>query len=229
MDTLTVLTTVIISKCTFRSNILLCTHIYIYIIKNKQNPHWKIKPSKLHENKHFFYLAATYLELLFLQNPISRKWDVISSFLEQSLVHLRTVWTWVSDISLSYLTTVSELVSFSGMWKLQWCLHTPVRGLHCHLSSSSLFCCIFNHLGDGYSNVPTNWLNACHFRSCWSHVSDNHSLVSSSLQPIDSSLPGSCVYGTLQARILECVAISFSITLITIMKFYQDCIVKTLS
>ena len=27
-------------------------------------------------------------------------------------------------------------------------------------------CCIFNHLGDGYSDFPTNWLNVCLFRSC---------------------------------------------------------------
>ena len=34
----------------------------------------------------------------------------------------------------------------------------------------------------------------------------NHSVVSDSMQPIDYSLPGSFVYGILQARILEWVA-----------------------
>lgn len=48
-------------------------NIYIYFIKNKQNPHWKIKPSNLNENKHFFYLVATYLELLFFRNTFFSK------------------------------------------------------------------------------------------------------------------------------------------------------------
>ena len=39
------------------------------------------------------------------------------------------------------------------------------QGLHCHLSSYLLFCYIFNHLGDGYSDFPTNWLNVCLSRS----------------------------------------------------------------
>ena len=34
----------------------------------------------------------------------------------------------------------------------------------------------------------------------------NHSVVSDFMQPIDDSLPGSAVYGILQARILEWVA-----------------------
>ena len=113
------------------------------------------------------YLAAAYLELLLLQNTFfSRKWYVFSSsFLEQSLVLFRIVWNWGPGISLSCLTTASELLSFWVMWKLQLCLQTAVRGLHCHLSSSLLFCCIFNHLGDGYSDFLTNWLNVCLSRS----------------------------------------------------------------
>ena len=112
------------------------------------------------------YLAAAYLELLLLQNTFfSRKWDVFSFFLEQSLVLFRIVWNWGPGISLSCLTTASELLSFWVMWKLQLCPQTAVRGLHCHLSSSLLFCCVFNHLGDGYSNFPTHWLNVCLSRS----------------------------------------------------------------
>ena len=38
----------------------------------------------------------------------------------------------------------------------------------------------------------------------------SRSVVFYSLQPMDSSPPGSSVHGILQARILECVAISFS-------------------
>ena len=38
----------------------------------------------------------------------------------------------------------------------------------------------------------------------------SHSVVSDSLQPMDCSPPGSSVHAILQARILECVAISFS-------------------
>ena len=37
-----------------------------------------------------------------------------------------------------------------------------------------------------------------------------HSVLSDFLQPIDCRLPGSSVYGILQARILEWVAMSFS-------------------
>ena len=37
-------------------------------------------------------------------------------------------------------------------------------------------------------------------------ISVNHSVVSDFKQPIDDSLPGSTVYGILQARILEWVA-----------------------
>ena len=111
------------------------------------------------------YLAAAYLELLLLQNTFfSRKWDVFSFFLEQSLVLFRIVWNWGPGISLSCLTTASELLSFWVMWKLQLCLQTAVRGLHCH-SSSLLFYCVFNHLGDGYSDFPTNWLSVCLSRS----------------------------------------------------------------
>ena len=40
--------------------------------------------------------------------------------------------------------------------------------------------------------------------------SDSHSVVSNSLWPMDSSLPGSSVHGILQARILEWFAILFS-------------------
>ena len=112
------------------------------------------------------YLAAAYLELLLLQNTFfSRKWDVFSFFLEQSVVLFRIVWNWGPGILLSCLTTASELLSFWVMWKLQLCPQTAVRGLHCHLSSSLLFCCVFNHLGDGYSDFPTNWLNVCLSRS----------------------------------------------------------------
>ena len=112
------------------------------------------------------YLAAAYLELLLLQNTFfSRKWDVFSFFLEQSLVLFRIVWNWGPGISLSCLTTASELLSFWVMWKLQLCPQTAVRGLYCHLSSSLLFCFVFNHLGDGYSDFPTNWLNVCLSRS----------------------------------------------------------------
>ena len=112
------------------------------------------------------YLAAAYLELLLLQNTFfSRKWDVFSFFLEQSVVLFRIVWNWGPGISLSCLTTASELLSFWVMWKLQLCPQTAVRGLHCHLSSSLLFCCVFNHLEDGYSDFPTNWLNVCLSRS----------------------------------------------------------------
>ena len=38
----------------------------------------------------------------------------------------------------------------------------------------------------------------------------SHSVLSNSLCPMNCSLPGSSVYGNLQARILECVAISSS-------------------
>ena len=38
----------------------------------------------------------------------------------------------------------------------------------------------------------------------------SHSVMSNSCDPIDCSLPGSSVYGILQARILEWVTISFS-------------------
>ena len=95
-----------------------------------------------------------------------QKWDVFSSFfLEQSLVLFRIVWNWGPGISLSCLTTASELLSFWVIWKLQLCPHTAVRSLHCHLSSCLLFCWVFNHLGDGYSDFPTNWLNVCLYRS----------------------------------------------------------------
>ena len=40
--------------------------------------------------------------------------------------------------------------------------------------------------------------------------SDNHSVMSDSLQPMDCTLPVSSVHGILQARILERVAISLS-------------------
>ena len=114
-----------------------------------------------------FYLVAAYLELMLFPNTFfSRKWDVFSSsFLEQSPVLFRIVWNWGPGISLSCLTTASELLSFWVMWKLQLCLQTAGRGLHCHLSSSLLFCCIFNHLGDGYSDFPTIWLNVFLSRS----------------------------------------------------------------
>ena len=96
----------------------------------------------------------------------SRKWDVFSSsLLEQSLVLFRNVWNWGPGISLSCLTTASELLSFWVIWKLQLCPQTAGRGLHCHLSSSLLFCCIFHHLGDGYSDFPTIWLNVFLSRS----------------------------------------------------------------
>ena len=38
-----------------------------------------------------------------------------------------------------------------------------------------------------------------------------HEVLSDSCNPMDSSLPGSSVYGILQARILEWVAISFTV------------------
>ena len=38
----------------------------------------------------------------------------------------------------------------------------------------------------------------------------SRSVVSDSLRPVDCSLPGSTIHGILQARILECIAISFS-------------------
>ena len=47
--------------------------------------------------------------------------------------------------------------------------------------------------------------------------------------PRDDSPPGSPIPGILQARKQEWVSISFSITLIINMKFYQNCIVKALS
>ena len=64
-----------------------------------------------------------------------------------------------------------------------------------------------------------------------SHMNDSYSVVSNSLfcDHMDRSLPGFSVHGFLQARILDWVAISFSVTLIIITKFYQNCIVKTLS
>ena len=43
-------------------------------------------------------------------------------------------------------------------------------------------------------------------------VSVSCSVMSDSLQPMDCSPPGSSVHGILQARILECVAITFSNT-----------------
>ena len=39
---------------------------------------------------------------------------------------------------------------------------------------------------------------------------ESSSVVSGSLQPMDCSLPGSSVHGILQARILEWVAVPFS-------------------
>ena len=40
-------------------------------------------------------------------------------------------------------------------------------------------------------------------------------------KPVDCSLPGSSVHGTLQARILECVATSYSICFCTVMCICQ--------
>ena len=48
---------------------------------------------------------------------------------------------------------------------------------------------------------------------CWHEnwsESERHSVMSDSCNPMDCSPPGSSVYGILQARILEWVAISFS-------------------
>ena len=84
-----------------------------------------------------FYLVAAYLELMLFPNTFfSRKWDVFSSFLEQSPVLFRIVWNWGPGILLSCLTTASELLSFWVMWKLQLCPQTQ----------SEVFTVIYHHL-----------------------------------------------------------------------------------
>ena len=56
------------------------------------------------------------------------------------------------------------------------------------------------------------FLNVLHIVSQWKgkKKSVSHSVVSDSLWPVDRSPPGSCVHGSLPARILEWVAIPFS-------------------
>ena len=56
------------------------------------------------------------------------------------------------------------------------------------------------------------FLNVLHLVSQWKEKkkSVSHSVVSDSLWPVDHSPPGSCVHGSLPARILEWVAIPFS-------------------
>ena len=138
----------------------------IYNFIDKYSPHWEIKSNSLNWKYCFFYLIAAYLELpLLWDTSISRKWDILSSFLEQSRIHLRTVWTWRPGISLFCLVAASELVSFWVMRKLQWCLHIR-QGSSLSFIIIFVICCIFNHTGDGYSDFPTNWLNVCLFRSC---------------------------------------------------------------
>ena len=53
-------------------------------------------------------------------------------------------------------------------------------------------------------------MKTANVRSAETMHARSHSVMSDSCDPIDCSLPGSCVHGILQARIPEWVAISFS-------------------
>jgi len=49
------------------------------------------------------------------------------------------------------------------------------------------------------------------FLKCYTNLLINFSVMSDSLQPMDYSVPGPPVHGILQARMLEWVAISYSV------------------
>ena len=69
------------------------------------------------------------------------------------------------------------------------------------------------YLGHGVSPLDCSWESVYIlfriFIVC-RYICVSCSVVSYSLQPMDCSLPGSCVHGVLQARVLEWVAITFS-------------------
>ena len=59
-------------------------------------------------------------------------------------------------------------------------------------------------------NTDESYPSACPGSGESVKVTNSHSILSDSLRPRDCSPPGSSVYGSLQARILEWVAVPFS-------------------